>query len=89
MTELQQAVLDDLAVGPATIVEIIMSTGRRKASVRDAVQWLYNRHYIARAVMMDWTALPANRRRNVYMLPEHAKVWGGRIAVCQEDSYSE
>ena len=25
----------------------------------------------------------------IYMLPEHAKAWGGRIAACREDAHSE
>lgn len=81
------AVIEELKVGPATTDQIADGTGLARSTVQAAVLRLYRGFHIAKgSLRAEWDH--CHRDVPIYMLPEHAKAWGGRIAACREDAYS-
>lgn len=80
-------VLAELEAGPASTDQIADESGLARSTVQSAVLRLYHGFHIARASLrVEWGH--CYRDVAIYMLPEHAKAWRGRIAACQEDAHS-
>lgn len=87
MLNSDSAVLEELKVGPATTDQIADGTGLARSTVQAAVIRLYRGFHIAKSSLhVEFDR--CHREVSIYMLPEHAKAWGGRIAACLEDAYS-
>lgn len=87
MLKSDSAVLEELKVGPATTDQIADGAGLARSTVQAAVIRLYRGFHIAKASLrVEWEH--CHRDVPLYMLPEHAKAWGGRIADCREDAHS-
>ena len=81
-------VLAELEVGPASTDQIADESGLARSTVQSSVLRLYKGFHIARASLrVEWGH--CYRDVAIYMLPEHAKALGGRIAACREDAHSE
>lgn len=81
-------VLKELEVGPATTDQIAEGSGLARVTVQATVRRLYSNYHIAKgSLYVEWGS--TSRNVAIYMLPEHAKAWGGRIAACREEAHSE
>lgn len=80
-------VLAELETGPASTDQIADESGLARSTVQAAVLRLYHGFRIAKASLrVEWGH--CYRDVAIYMLPEHAKAWGGMIAACREDAHS-